>query len=655
MNRFQAQLLASTSFFLGILATFVGCSPPFAYLPDTTALERYYSRDVRSEDLSLLPKGHEPAQGRKTLWSSITLTSRLPDDPKLPAPESADFVPAKNVLTFLHVSDAHVRDESVYGPGYEDKLRVCVEAFKAAGQAEAAGAALRPRLVERWAALRLAGFVTAASKRGIPYVIFTGDLCDMSLLSEVRLGLAALEPRHPTSQIPPTTVHTVAGNHDGFFFGNLRLDYTDPSPDKEGMLAFQLNQLLALVSQRFNEVEPRTYHLGLTKTEFVLTHLLADENGYGFQAAEAFMNIGTLAPPDAMSRVPRAQKEQTLRDYVRGCRIRDIHTRSEDDRLATLFGPLDGLRKAIGCDLRGRIGADLPDPPADDLETHGFYVRGPHDPNKVDPRTLTEREKEPNGPGAYYAFDMIASSRPQLRIRAIALDTRACRYAHGCIASNGDINDEQLAWFKSELHNAHESGTPVLIVAHHPPDQNYFNRSKQYQEFRSLLHHYHDIIIGYFCGHTHENWDYWLRRPTWLNSDPRIEPATAHLDAYAKEESLLVVQTGSTCEFPHVGRLVTISQESGAISISWRFADLAAEENGAECLRDALLESQLAAEDFPEPATRSTQEREFRKRVGELRKRWSDLDKRPPAILIPFHELKYDSKRVATSSLDVAN
>ena len=104
-----------------------------------------------------------------------------------------------------------------------------------------------------------------------------------------------------------------------------------------------------------------------------------------------------------------------------------------------------------------------------------------------------------------------------------------------------------------------------------------------------------------------------------------------------------------------VMRLVTISQESGAISVSWRFADLAAKENGAEYLRDALLESQRAAEDFPEPATRSSQEHEFRTHVSELRKQWSYLDKRPPAILIPFHELKHDSKGVAASSFDVAN
>ena len=166
------------------------------------------------------------------------------------------------ISEFLHVSDAQIRDETLYESSPLDLIQLY-------SLDNLLTVTIRRPLVEKFDSFTLAAFLAGYGKAvshrsGNQFVVHTGDLLDISVATELMDGLSVL--KNVSSAFNPTSsamrIYSVAGNHDGLVFGNI----PDGKADGRG--------------------------LDVNKAEFIFAHLLEspDEEGLDLERMRSSYN-----------------------------------------------------------------------------------------------------------------------------------------------------------------------------------------------------------------------------------------------------------------------------------------------------------------------------------------------------------------------------
>lgn len=217
--------------------------------------------------------------------------------------------PGVVVAEFLQVSDAQIRDELIPDGLQELELSLWDQIINES---------VRNADVEAYDSLTLAAFVAAfaqdarqAPSGPRPFLVHTGDLLDIGLVTELIEGLNILRSEAERGGPP---LYSVTGNHDGLIFGNL--------PDTDAA----------------------TLGLGINRSEFVLAHVLADPRGQGFGLVRNEI-LGVLAGSATTASAPTQLKNIAAN-------LRRIEARRR--------GPAEQWRAALTCpeELRALIEVD---------------------------------------------------------------------------------------------------------------------------------------------------------------------------------------------------------------------------------------------------------------------------------------------------------
>lgn len=408
------------------------------------------------------------------------------------------------VSEFLHVSDAQIRDESLYDSSPLDLVQLGVmDLF--------IDVTIRRALVERFDSLTLASFLLGYAKahQKIPdqrnhFIIHTGDLLDISVVTELMEGMEIFKGVS-TYQEYETKIRSVAGNHDGLIFGNI----DDGRADGRG--------------------------LDINKAEFIFAHFLADfQEGFGFgenEIAEKIKQIqlkvensdgtGPLLDrfkKECREKIPFSKNEETLfgehwwkKDIQDFCKlsVQVIDRVKKLNNSSPLNIPL-AYRKAI--DFPGKL-SELP-------IKLGYYSWCEHykDDDHGKCKGSASHESEVGG------------------VRYIVLDTRNNFY------ENGTMDWIQLGWVYNELIAALKNKEGVIVFSHDPPDElpvPIWDRHEEYRTLIKMLRTFPNVIAVAY-GHKHKNEN---RPPT-------------------QKKRFASFQTGSLADFPQVGREVKIYYKS---------------------------------------------------------------------------------------------
>jgi len=439
------------------------------------------------------------------------------------------------VSTFLHLSDAQLRDEAMYGaPGENSNLTAFDTLFNVT---------VRRPLVEEYDTLTLASFIAAyrdyikessspQSASAKPFLIHTGDLLDLSVVSELMDALRVFGYwSRPSPEGPALRLLSVPGNHDGLLFGNTP-EWLADSQD-----------------------------VGVNQSEFVLAHLVADAAGR--ESSDPVLGYGF------------AWNE-------------NVRSRSGLLRLAALEGSEPDEDKP-----EGRISSDIDWIKRSRLQFRDATERSlaRHDDSILEePQTFKHAIRVPstaNDVGlslGYYSWSHVTPEASGMRgIRYIVLDTRAR------VNDTGDLDYVQLGWLYNQLCQALTTHQGVIVFAHHQPSEmrGYLPSLREIAELKDFRLSDSKLlltraiaafpnIIGYFYGHEHGNASRLVKR-----SASQQTPSD-----YA------MVQTGSLADAPQAGRLVDIftarddRRENGFVGkITWRFVRPAIANESPDGLR----------------------------------------------------------------------
>ncbi|MHC4740410.1 MAG: metallophosphoesterase family protein [Planctomycetota bacterium] len=503
--------IAYSAFFPAMLVL-SGCSSiPFYRVPKKTSLD--YSFSEKEEYFWECPSHKEGKDSLRDIGSFDSLAKAVGRLHIIEEGRAAkkcyepnDRIAGTNhIASFLHIADAHIRDERLYDQSWFDKqILSLTHRFTKTTK--------RDPFVDSFDSLTLACFLIAygntvysnhdkLEERGIePFVIHGGDTLDVSLVTELMEARRILRNASDYYKKNKTDIeiYSVAGNHDGLYFGNL----TDERTSTRG--------------------------LGINKSEFVLGHLVNDPCGYGFGRNEIirlFKHSGMKDIEDIGEMFGNHAEKGCKKDLagyatpfnnwkhwgVLKKQYEDLLAAS--DRLAgnnpnDLKHPL-AFRKVI--EIPGKtVHAGLK------LGYYSFTKSWPvHDPN------------EPN------------------TIRYIVLDTRSNLKSVNRPQPRGVIDLFQLGWLYAELKKAFKNNEYVVIFAHHCPSHmsgNLLGRRNYTTRILERMLERSPNIIAYFYAHKH----------------PHIY--TNGIDWVGKSEHYrsLLIQTGSLIDYPQVGRMVDI-------------------------------------------------------------------------------------------------
>ena len=443
-----------------------GCT--FFYIPADKAAESLHSpiSFVRSELAAPFQSFGDVAAAVSSVFA-VPDTSGFLDLKEGPGKPEGDVI-----LEFLQVSDAQVRDETVYTQevreqqGFFDFI---------------VSVSTRNPHVEALDSLVLASFLAAYKRRAEtlpgalrPFVIHTGDALDISLATEL-VEVLNVFGETDRGGLP---VYSVAGNHDGLLYGNI------------------------------SDFWAIDYRMGINLTEFIYGHHAADparpsdlnkldKQGFGFGANEVYANLESY---DAASlRNVAGRFGAGTADTLRGLKalkekVKGLDSLTAAERTKLLQSPA-ALKELIDAGAGGE---------GEDLQL------------------------------GYYDWQIpIVPVGPLKAFRGVVLDTRAGFWA------SGHFGLVQAGWLYRVLRKALKEGEAVLIFAHHEPDglgkNAFFVDTPGEDALEALLDSFPNVV-GYFYGHGHENT---VEEPT----DPG-DP--------------LVLQTGSTVDFPQVARLIQV-------------------------------------------------------------------------------------------------
>ena len=247
------------------------------------------------------------------------------------ADQSAEY---QCVGRFLHISDAHLRDETIYASSRWKRRLLFLD--------RAAPVATRNRYVEAFDSLTYASFLIGYGKGQridgpVPsFIVHGGDLLDLSLTTELVEAMRILRAFARAEDCRHVPLYSMVGNHDGLIFGSLPGRWV------------------------------RTRDLGVNGTEFVLAHLLADpvaRRGFGFGGNEIIQSLAREAPGDQVRRFRDELREAAdRRAAIRNSRqverllsipavVRNaIRTSGEGDRLGLRCGYYSWTTRVKGAD-----------------------------------------------------------------------------------------------------------------------------------------------------------------------------------------------------------------------------------------------------------------------------------------------------------------
>ncbi len=396
---------------VGSVVALGGCGG-IAVDPDTT-LARAASAIPWLDPIMELPAGTAvPALVRPHAWLRDDLSKQLTCPAQVAeavAPHGFGVgTPGGNVTMarFLHISDAQLRDERLHD---EQKAAARLKDLD-----KWVSVTVRNSNVEYLDTLTLAAFLFGFAKDDAciarpdepgAFVIHTGDLLDISVMTELLEGLEVFAYTQRGLHCP---VYSVAGNHDGTTFGNL----PDSATDTRG--------------------------LGINRSEFVMGHLLTDAGGFGF-ADNELVQLASVTDKDTRRR-------------ELGSAAQCLSTRAWPDCLADQLEKIDENRTEWRARRHGRAS---PEPEPMDIIPADFS-------EAVDVSGWADTYGDQLG---YYAFDVPgAPSVGTIEgVRMIVLDTRSRN------AATGDLSPVQLGWLYEELARAHAARRVAVVMGHHKP------------------------------------------------------------------------------------------------------------------------------------------------------------------------------------------
>lgn len=496
-----------------------GCSIlPFYTLPEETSLD--YSFYEKDEYFWECPSHKENKHSLRDISSFGSLREAVgklylikkgkPAGPCYKLPEANND--GNHIASFLHISDAHIRDERLFDEHWLSRklielFDVPVDTFH------------RDPFVDSFDSLTLASFLIAYGKTveanskyikssGLkPFVINGGDFLDISVVTEMmemRKILKEVSDYYNDIKDVDIGMYSVAGNHDGLYFGNL----TDKRTSTRG--------------------------LGINKSEFILGNLLDDPNGYGFGNNEILKNMKNIQQikGNLDSMVDDNKITGFMPPFNDPCHIKSL--RKQCKHLSRAIIRIEKERRDP-CNLEKKLKHPLTfrkliKVPGDTEHTGlklGYYSW--HDPFRAEENA----SNFPNG------------------IRYIVLDTRSNwndEVLFHQLQSKGVIDLIQLGWLYCELEKALKRGECVVIFAHHSP----FDMIPKYSVIplldivpieryttkilKCMLDKFPNII-AYFYGHAHPGNIEWIKKTKF---------------------KFPLIQTGSLIDYPQVGRMVDI-------------------------------------------------------------------------------------------------
>lgn len=463
----------------------------------------------------------------------------------------------RRVSRFLHISDAQIRDERLYGADDQYARMQSVDRYGFGPfKRPFLDSTIRPVTVERFDSLLYAAFLTAyadaqrdnaADAAETPFIIHTGDLLDASVTSEFYPALRIM--REVAIRYPELPLYSVGGNHDGQTFGNIRDQFTN------------------------------TWGLGINKTEFVLGSLALDPgNGFGFASNESVQTYyqfgkGSGFPWDdvfpatlASAAFPYDSDKEVYRPFLNDLepwwyrvhkQVDDIRDARQHAliwyarRLNTMF---PSTRLFISPYMINEKKRATVDPAFPHDFKHMINVG-----TSEDFRTLRL---------GYYSFIEQPTSAEDIPIRHIVLDTRAE------FGLDGTIDLIQLGWLYNELWRSYVCGEIVVLYAHHDPRRLALspmrnvvttpgNRHRQMRSAKILENMLDRFphVVGAFFGHRHDN----VQELARLTRSGR---------------KLAFVQTGAVVDYPQVAREVVLNaqniipdkaENAWRVQVDWRY------------------------------------------------------------------------------------
>ncbi|NIS52687.1 MAG: hypothetical protein GWN67_15120 [Phycisphaerae bacterium] len=450
---------------------------------------------------------------RKAVGKLYFIEEGKPTGPCYTLPDSNNK--GNHIASFLHISDAHIRDERLIDEDWLSKkiirlFDIRVDTFH------------RDPFVDSFDSLTLASFLIAYGKTietngeyikssGLkPFVINGGDFLDFSLvteLMEMRKILRKVSGYYKDiNDVCDVSIgmYSVAGNHDGLYFGNL------------------------------SDKRTSTRGLGINKSEFILGNLLDDPCGYGFGNNEIVRKIRQGIKKQKECNIPFEKIDCdcinlahihrfTKKSYCKSIREQCLN-------ICRVLKNIDLFKKKLiePNDLRHPLAfRKLIKVPGDTEHTGlklGYYSWT---------YPLKDKENDPNDPNDPNG------------IRYIVLDTRSNRKDDclNSVQSRGAMDLFQLGWLYDQLKDALEKRECVVIFAHHSPFDMmvefplFFVEHNTTDIFRRMMSKFHNII-AYFYGHAHPKNVDWIKKK--------------------KDFNFPLIQTGSLIDYPQVGRMVDI-------------------------------------------------------------------------------------------------
>ena len=440
------------------------------------------------------------------------------------------------VSEFLHLTDAQIRDESLYEFNPLDLYQ-----FNTIDNL--ISVTIRRALVERFDSLTLASFLVGYGK-GVEdaqrkqFIIHTGDLLDISMATELMEGMEVFRGAQKLfneTEGMQLKIFSVAGNHDGLVFGNL----SDGQADGRG--------------------------LDINKAEFIFAHLLEDPRqnvtdlyfGFGFGKNEILIELEKIRNGLSLKirdsfQLEELEKLEKLKEIVLSYDL--IYSQCKE-RLSATISPyfIDDKKKVYHfCALSVQVLDRLKKlKPFSDSSSEISGEAKFEDPlnmplayrKAIDfPGSLSEL---PLRFGYYSWCDYFEPNKSVVNcvqdgkqikafsgVRYIVLDTRNDFY------KDGTMDWVQLGWVYNELFAALKNKEGVIIFSHDPPDElpgPFFVSHVEYGVLIEMLHAFPNVM-AVFYGHDHKN---------------ENQPPT-------EEKHFASFQTGSLADFPQVAREVTI-------------------------------------------------------------------------------------------------
>ena len=550
-SRLGIHSLPSFNLLFCFLCSFLMVSCTFFEVPPRTA--RNIGTEIRKDDPWWLINATDKrikkfVDFKEALCPGLVDVVRRGDEDDCPSLTAVgrqyDTEKGRLISEFLHISDAQIRDESLYETSPLDL-------FQMYSLDNLLGVTIRRPLVEKFDSFTLAAFLVGyekgvSKKPGNQFVVHTGDLLDISVATELMDGLSVF--KNVSNTVNPShhdmKVFSVAGNHDGLVFGNI----PDGKADGRG--------------------------LDVNKAEFIFAHLLesSDEEGFGFGKNEILQQLKGIR--DALflkeaSMFPRYEKIRCACKNRLSQRV--IFAKNEEkepktrrwcqnesflsDENTTRFFPSDTLyeenwwnKSKTFCALSVQV-----------LERLQNLRKLPQVQGKVRQLNMPiTYRKAIDFPGSfaelplklgYYSWTDYSEKTKKdeckrneerglscIGVRYIVLDTRNNDFA------NGTMDWVQLGWVYNELRLALASQEVVIVFSHDAPDEIPFvpfNNQIEYQILVNLLHAFPNVA-AVFYGHGHHN---------------ENKPST-------ESKRFASFQTGSLADFPQVGREVEIYVES---------------------------------------------------------------------------------------------